>query len=259
MLTRQTARSEDALGDMDFKVAGSKEGITAFQMDIKVEGITLEILKQALAAARVGRLHILERMAAASPPPRSMMSPDAPRVGRTRIDPGKAGMVIGPGGKNIRSICESTGATNIQIDDVGNVNITAPSQSALDAALAVVRGMCIELEVGAIYRGSTVTGLTDFGAFVEIAPGKNGLLHISELALTRVDAVSDVLKTGDLVDVKLLEINARGQMRLSRRAVLELDGGIAPAAPAPAAPPSPPTPPPPRREPRVVVTRRPKE
>ena len=244
---------------MDFKVAGSKEGITAFQMDIKVEGITLEILKQALAAARVGRLHILERMAAASPPPRSMMSPDAPRVGRTRIDPGKAGMVIGPGGKNIRSICESTGATNIQIDDVGNVNITAPSQSALDAALAVVRGMCIELEVGAIYRGSTVTGLTDFGAFVEIAPGKNGLLHISELALTRVDAVSDVLKTGDLVDVKLLEINARGQMRLSRRAVLELDGGIAPAAPAPAAPPSPPTPPPPRREPRVVVTRRPKE
>lgn len=256
MLTRLGAHSEDALGDMDFKVAGSKEGITAFQMDIKVEGITIQILKQALAAARVGRLHILERMAAASPPPRSMMSPDAPRVGRLRIDPGKAGMVIGPGGKNIRSICDTTGATNIQIDDVGNVNITAPSQTALDAALAIVRGMCIELEVGAIYRGSSVTGLTDFGAFVEIAPGKNGLLHISEMALTRVDAVTDILKTGDLVDVKLLEINQRGQMKLSRRAVLELDGGI---APPPAAPPSPPTPPPPRREPRVVVTRRPKD
>ena len=259
MLTRLAARSEDALGDMDFKVAGSKDGITAFQMDIKVEGITLQILKQALAAARVGRLHILERMAAASPPPRTVMSPEAPRVGRLRIDPGKAGMVIGPGGKNIRSICETTGATNIQIDDAGTVSITAPTQTALDAALAVVRGMCVELEVGAIYRGSSVTGVTEFGAFVEIAPGKNGLLHISEMALTRVDAVTDVLKTGDVVDVKLLEINGRGQMRLSRRAVLELDGGIAPSPPAPASLPSPPTPPPPRREPRVVVTRKPKE
>ena len=242
---------------MDFKVAGSQDGITAFQMDIKVEGITIEILKQALAAARVGRLHILERMAAASPPPRATMSPEAPRVGRLRIDPSKAGMVIGPGGKNIRSICESTGATNIQIDDAGNVSITAPTQTALDKALAIVRGMCIELEVGAVYRGSSVTGVTEFGAFVEIAPGKNGLLHISEMALTRVDAVSDVMKTGDVVDVKLLEINARGQMRLSRRAVLELDGEVAP--PAPPQPPSPPpSPPPPRREPRVVVTRKPK-
>ena len=250
--------SEDALGDMDFKVAGSKEGITAFQMDIKVEGITIQILKQALTAARVGRLHILERMAAASPPPRATMSPEAPRVGRLRIDPSKAGTVIGPGGKNIRSICDSTGATNIQIDDAGNVSITAPSQTALDAALAIVRGMCIELEVGAVYRGSSVTGVTEFGAFVEIAPGKNGLLHISELALTRVDAVSDVIKTGDLVDVKLLEINGRGQMRLSRRAVLELDGEVAPPA-APQTPSPPPSPPPPRREPRVVVTKRPKE
>ena len=248
--------SEDALGDMDFKVAGSKEGITAFQMDIKVEGITIQILKQALTAARVGRLHILERMAAASPPPRATMSPEAPRVGRLRIDPSKAGTVIGPGGKNIRSICDSTGATNIQIDDAGNVSITAPSQTALDAALAIVRGMCIELEVGAVSRGSSVTGVTEFGAFVEIAPGKNGLLHISEMALTRVDAVSDVMKTGDLVDVKLLEINGRGQMRLSRRAVLELDGEVAPPA-APQTPSPPPSPPPPRREPRVVVTKRP--
>ena len=242
---------------MDFKVAGSKDGITAFQMDIKVEGITIQILKQALAAARVGRLHILERMAAASPPPRAAMSPEAPRVGRVRIDPSKAGTVIGPGGKNIRSICESTGATNIQIDDAGNVSITAPTQAALDAALAIVRGMCIELEVGAIYRGSSVTGVTEFGAFVEIAPGKNGLLHISEMALTRVDAVSDVVKTGDLVDVKLLEINGRGQMRLSRRAVLEHDGEVAPSA-APQTPSPPPSPPPPRREPRVVVTKKPK-
>ena len=243
--------SEDALGDMDFKVAGCKDGITAFQMDIKVEGITLDILEQALAAAKVGRVHILERMGAASPPPRGDLSPLAPRVGRTRIDPSKSGMVIGAGGKNIRSICDTTGATDIQIDEAGTVTISAPSQAALDAALALVRGMCIELEVGAIYRSVVVQSLTDFGAFVELAPGKTGLLHVSELALTRVEAVSDVVKPGDLVDVKLLEINARGQLRLSRRAVLEADGGVA------AAPPAPPTPAPaaPRRESRVTVTR----
>jgi polyribonucleotide nucleotidyltransferase len=241
--------SEDALGDMDFKVAGDADGITAFQMDIKVEGITLDILKQALTAAQVGRTHILQRMAAASPAPRNSLSAFAPRVGRTRIDPAKAGMVIGSGGKNIRSICDATGATDIQIDEAGVVTITAPSQAALDGALAIVRGTCVELEVGTVYRGVAVLSLTDFGAFVELAPGKTGLLHVSELALTRVEAVSDVVKPGDLVDVKLLEINARGQMRLSRRAVLELDGGIAPSPPAPA------TPPPPRREPRVVVTK----
>ena len=210
--------------------AGSKEGITAFQMDIKCEGITLELLKQALAAAHVGRLHILERMAAASPPPRGSLSTQAPRVGRMRIDPSKSGMVIGAGGKNIRSICDSTGATDIQIDESGAVTITAPSQAALDAALAIVRGTCVELEVGTIYRGVSVVSLTDFGAFVELAPGKTGLLHVSELALSRVEVVSDVVKPGDLVDVKLLEINARGQLRLSRRAVLEADGGV-PAAP----------------------------
>jgi polyribonucleotide nucleotidyltransferase len=242
---------------MDFKVAGSRDGITAFQMDIKVEGITLEILTQALAAAKVGRTHILERMAAASPAPRGDLSPLAPRVGRMRIDPAKSGMVIGAGGKNIRSICESTGATDIQIDESGAVTIAAPSQAALDAALAIVRGTCVELEVGTIYRGVSVVSLTDFGAFIELAPGKTGLLHVSELALTRVDVVSSVIKPGDLVDVKLLEINARGQLRLSRRAVLEADGGGASPAPA-AAPAAAVVPTPPRREPRVTVTRAPR-
>jgi polyribonucleotide nucleotidyltransferase len=237
---------------MDFKVAGSSDGITAFQMDIKVEGITIAILKQALAAAHVARTHILERMAAASPAPRGNLSPLAPRVGRMRIDPAKSGMVIGAGGKNIRSICESTGATDIQIDETGAVTITAPSQAALDGALAIVRGTCVELEAGSVYRGVPVVSLTDFGAFVELAPGKTGLLHISELALTRVEVVSEVVKPGDLVDVKLLEINARGQLRLSRRAVLELDGGIPAGPPAPATPPPPPAP---RREPRVTVTK----
>ena len=239
---------------MDFKVAGSADGITAFQLDIKVEGITVKLLEQALAAAKIGRTHILQRMSAASPPPRRTLSPQAPRVGRLRIDPSKSGMVIGAGGKNIRSICESTGATDIQIDETGAVTITAPSQEALDAALGIVRGTCVELEVGTIYRDVSVVSLTDFGAFVELAPGKVGLLHVSELALTRVEVVADVVKPGDRVDVKLLEVNARGQLRLSRRAVLEADGAVAP--PAPPSPPA--TPPPPRREPRVTVTRAPR-
>lgn len=243
--------SEDALGDMDFKVAGDRDGITAFQMDIKVEGITLDILRDALAAAKLGRIHILERMAAASPPPRSVMSALAPRVGRTRIDPAKAGMVIGAGGKNIRSICDATGATDIQIDDQGVVTITATSQAALEAALEIVRGTTVELEVGTIYRAVKVSSVTDFGAFVEVMPGKIGLLHISEMALTRVDAVSAVLKVGDEVDVKLLELTARGQMRLSRRAVLEADGGVADLT---TPPPRPSTPEAPRREQRVFRT-----
>lgn len=214
--------SEDALGDMDFKVAGDADGITAFQMDIKVEGITLEILAQALEAARRGRLHILDRMAHADPPPRKELAAHAPRVGRLRIDPSKSGMVIGSGGKTIRSICDNTGCTDIQIDEYGNVTITAPSQDALSAALAIVRGMTTELEVGVIYRGCKVTGITDFGAFTEVLPGKTGLVHISELDTKRVTAVADVVKVGDVLDVKLLEIKNGGQLRLSRRAVLEM-------------------------------------
>jgi len=241
--------SEDALGDMDFKVAGSADGITAFQLDIKVEGITLAVLEEALAAAKVGRRHILQRMAAASPAPRGSLAPQAPRVGRVTIDPSKAGMVIGSGGKNIKSICETTGATDIQIDESGAVTIAAPSQAALDAALAIVSGMCTELEVGAIYREVPVVSLTDFGAFIEVAPGKTGLLHVSEMALRRVEVVADELKPGDKVDVKILEINGRGQLRLSRKAVMELDGGVA----EPLLPPPTPLP---RREPRVTVTKR---
>jgi polyribonucleotide nucleotidyltransferase len=250
---------------MDFKVAGDAEGVTAFQcvllhltfatadlflrrMDIKCEGITATILREALEAARVGRIHILGRMSEASPPPRCAMAPHAPRIGRTQIDPSKAGLVIGPGGAGIRRICESTGASEIHITDKGEVTITAPSQAMLDAAMAVVQGTTAELVVGSIYRGVKVTSLTDFGAFVEVMPGKTGLLHISELAITRVTRVSDEVKPGDAVDVQLLEcvqrrtlpaihcgslpipapdpffrLNSRGQMRLSRRAVLEAD------------------------------------
>ena len=216
--------SEDYLGDMDFKVAGDAEGVTAFQcvphlpppsatsdplrlrrMDIKCEGITAAILREALEAARVGRIHILHRMAAASPPPRAALAPNAPRIGRVRIDPSKAGMVIGPGGKGIRNICESTGATDVQISDQGAVTVTAPTQAALEAALALVQGTTAELVVGSVYRRVRVTSLTDFGAFVEVMPGKTGLLHISELALTRVTRVSDEVKPGDVVDVQLLE------------------------------------------------------
>lgn len=227
--------------------------MTAFQLDMKVEGITVPILREAIAAAKVARIHILGRMARCTPPPRGALLPTAPRVGRTRIDPSKAGGVIGAGGKNIRAVCEQTGATDIQIDAEGVVTITAPNQSALDAAMACVVGSVTELVAGTVFRGARVTSVLEFGALVEILPGKVGLCHVSELALQRVENVASVVKEGDLVDVKLLEINAKGQLRLSRRAVLEAASGVPGLAahrPAAAAPPA--TPPPPRRESRIT-------
>lgn len=202
--------SEDALGDMDFKVAGCEQGVTAFQMDIKVEGITQAILRDALAAARVGRAHILGRMGACAPPPRGALSAATPRVGRLTIDPAKAGALIGAGGKNVRAICDATGATDIQITD-GTVSITAPSQAALDAALAAVRGAVTDVVVGTVFRGARVTALLEFGALVEMLPGKVGLCHISELSVQRVETVAAVVKEGDLVDVKLIEVTPKAR------------------------------------------------
>ncbi len=211
--------SEDHLGDMDFKVAGTREGITSIQMDIKIDGLDLEILREALGSAREARVHILDRMDEAMPGPRGDLSPHAPRIITVHINPQKIGDVIGPKGKIIRGIQEETGA-EINIDDSGAVTISAVDGAAGMAAKARIEALVQEPEVGAVYEGP-VKSTTAFGAFVEIMPGTEGLLHISELAHGRVEKTEDVVKKGDVVRVKLLSMDDRGRMKLSRKALLE--------------------------------------
>lgn len=209
---------EDALGDMDFKVAGDAEGITAFQMDIKVEGITLEIMRTALAQAKAGRLHILNKMLEICPKYRTEMSAYAPRIETLQIKPSKIATVIGPGGKQIRAIIEATGV-QIDIDDTGLVSIASSSLESLEKAKAMVFGLTAEVEIGRIYLGK-ITSIMPFGAFVEILPGKEGLCHISEFDRMRIENLNDYAKIGDAVNVKVLDINERGQLKLSRKATL---------------------------------------
>ena len=209
---------EDAMGDMDFKVAGTKEGITALQMDIKIQGIPMTVLRDAVAQARDGRLFILGKMAEAIAEPRKEMSPYAPRMYRLQIDPQKIGTVIGPGGRVIRSIIEETGCT-VDIEDDGSVFIGATNEESARKAIDIIEGMTKDVEVGQIYTGR-VTRLMNFGCFVEIAPGKEGLVHISELADFRVPSVEDVVSPGDEVMVMVTEIDSMGRVNLSRRAVL---------------------------------------
>ena len=209
---------EDAMGDMDFKVAGTKEGITALQMDIKIQGIPMTVLRDAVAQAREGRLFILGKMAEAIAEPRKEMSPYAPRMYRLQIDPQKIGTVIGPGGRVIRSIIEETGCT-VDIEDDGSVFIGATNEESARKAIDIIEGMTKDVEVGQIYTGR-VTRLMNFGCFVEIAPGKEGLVHISELADFRVPSVEDVVSPGDEVMVMVTEIDSMGRVNLSRRAVL---------------------------------------
>jgi len=211
--------SEDHLGDMDFKVAGTREGITSIQMDIKIDGLKLEILSDALDRARKARLHILDKMDETISRHRENLSPHAPRIITVQINPQKIGDVIGPKGKTIRSIQEDTGA-DINVDDSGIVTISAVDGAAGAAAKARVEGLVEEPEVGRIYEGP-VKSTTAFGAFVEIMPGTEGLLHISELAHGRVEKTEDVVKRGDIVRVKLLSVDDRGRMKLSRKALLE--------------------------------------
>ncbi len=211
--------SEDHLGDMDFKVAGTRQGITSIQMDIKIDGLDLETMNEALSRARTARLHILDEMEKELPAARRDLSKWAPRIFTIQINPEKIGDVIGPKGKTIRSIQEDTGA-EINIDDSGVVTISAVSGSAGDAARQRVEGLVEEPEIGRIYEGP-VKSTTAFGAFIEIMPGTDGLCHISELDHKRVEKTEDVLKKGDIVKVKLLSIDERGRMRLSRKAVLE--------------------------------------
>jgi polyribonucleotide nucleotidyltransferase len=210
---------EDAMGDMDFKVAGTEKGITALQMDIKIQGIPLEVMKAAVAQAREGRLHILGKMLEALDAPREEMSPYAPRMYRLQIDPSKIGTVIGPGGKMIRSIIEETGAT-VDIEDDGSVFVGAANEDSARRAIEIIEAMTKEVEVGQIYTGK-VARLMNFGAFVEIAPGKDGLVHVSEISDVRVEHVEDAVKVGDEVQVMVTEIDAMGRINLSRRAVLE--------------------------------------
>ena len=209
---------EDHLGDMDFKVAGSKDGITALQMDIKVKGITYEIMEQALSQAKEARLFILEQITNTLSEPRAELSPFAPRMHRIRIPIEKIGALIGPGGKTIRSIIEESGAT-INVDDDGTVTIGSSSQDSAQVAINKIEMLTKEAEVGAIYTGK-VARLMSFGAFVEILPGKDGLVHISELSNERVASVEDVVNVGDEITVLVTEIDSQGRINLSRRALL---------------------------------------
>ena len=210
---------EDHSGDMDFKVAGTSEGITALQMDIKILELTRDIMEKALEQARVGRLFILEKMIEAIDVPREEISQYAPKIITIKINPDKIREIIGPGGKIIRAIQSETN-TKIEIDDLGLVKIAALSQEEGAAALKMVNEIIIEPEVGKIYEG-TVVKIMDFGAFVQILPNVDGLVHISQLAEHRVNKVTDIVKEGDQIKVKVLEISRDGKIRLSYKAVLE--------------------------------------
>lgn len=209
---------EDHLGDMDFKVAGTREGITALQMDIKITGITREIMAQALYQARDARLYILEQMDETIAQPRATLKEHAPKIVVISINPEKIRDVIGPGGKTVKNIVAVTGA-KIDIEDDGRVHIASPNAAAANQAIKMIREITQEAQIGQLYLGK-VKKVVDFGAFVEILPGTDGLIHISELAPQRVKKVTDVLKEGDEVLVKVLDIDKQGKIRLSRKAAL---------------------------------------
>ncbi|GAV23498.1 polyribonucleotide nucleotidyltransferase [Carboxydothermus pertinax] len=217
---------EDALGDMDFKVAGTKDGITALQMDIKIAGVNREILTRALAQAKEGRMHILSKMLEVISEPRTELSPYAPRIIFTTVDPEKIRDIIGPGGKIIKKIIDETG-TKIDIEDDGRIFIAAVDKEAGEKALNIIESLTKEIEVGKVYLGK-VTRIADFGAFVEVVPGvlglpgKEGLVHISQLAHTRVKKVEDVVKEGDQILVKAIGYDNQGRLKLSRKDALPL-------------------------------------
>ena len=208
---------EDHLGDMDFKVSGTDSGVTALQMDIKIQGITAEIMSTALDQAKDGRLHILEKMNAVLSSGRDEMSDFAPRILTLKIDPAKIRDVIGKGGVTIRAITEETGAS-IDITDEGLVKVASVDREAGEKALKRIEDITAEIEVGRIYEGKVVR-LMDFGAFVSILPGKDGLVHISQISEERVEKVSDKLAEGDVVKVKVLEVDRQGRVRLSMKEV----------------------------------------
>ncbi|HEY0839421.1 MAG TPA: polyribonucleotide nucleotidyltransferase, partial [Vulgatibacter sp.] len=214
---------EDHLGDMDFKVCGTKAGITSIQMDIKIAGVTKEILEKALNQARDGRNHILGKMLEALPAARPEISKYAPRITTIKIRPERIKDVIGPGGKVVKDIIARTGCS-VDINDDGTINIASSDSVKVDAAIQMIRNLTQEAEIGKTYLG-TVRRVVEFGAFVEIFPGTDGLVHISELADQRVKQVTDVLNEGDEVLVKVVSIDRQGKIRLSRKEALKEAGG----------------------------------
>ena len=212
---------EDHLGDMDFKVAGTEAGITVIQMDMKIAGINRDILKEALEQARIGRMHIMNKMLEAISVPRPDLSPFAPRIITITIDPDKIRNVIGPGGKMIKKIIDETGA-KIDIEDDGRVFIAAVDREAGKRALAIIESLTADVEIGKIYKGKVVK-IMDFGAFVEVLPGKEGLVHISQLAEQRVGKVEDIVSVGDEIMVKVIKIDEHGRVNLSRKEALRAE------------------------------------
>jgi polyribonucleotide nucleotidyltransferase len=228
------AGAEDHYGDMDFKVAGTEQGITGLQMDIKIGGIDKKIMAEALAQAKEGRLFILKKMTESLPASRPELSLYAPRIITIQIPKDKIGGVIGTGGKVIRGIIEQTGV-KIDIEDDGKVNIASTDTDSAQRAIRMIEDLIMEAEVGKTYLG-TVTRLVDFGAFVEIFPGTEGLLHISEVADFRVQDINSELKVGDQIPVKVISIEPPNKIRLSRKAVLREQAGLPPLERAPRPP-----------------------
>jgi polyribonucleotide nucleotidyltransferase len=231
---------EDAFCDMDCKIAGTEKGITGFQLDLKLRGIPHSMMAEAVEKARVARMHVLAEMAKVLPAPRKELSKYAPRIETLKINPEKIGLLIGPGGKNIKKLVEESGC-EINIEDDGTVNIYSVAEEGMKIARDAIMGMTAEAEIGKIYRGRVVT-IKDFGAFVEFLPGKDGLVHISELANFRVKQTEDIVKMGDEIWVKCLGVDEKGRVRLSRKAAMaERDqemagkGGAGAPAPEPAA------------------------
>ena len=228
MLLTDIIGDEDHYGDMDFKIAGTQNGITGIQLDLKLKGISLEIVKSTLAQSREARIHILRNMLTVIRSPRKDISIYAPRLLQTKIEPDKIGLLIGPGGKTIRGIQETTGAT-IEVDDSGTVIISAAALDSAQAALDMVEGLTSSVQVGKVYKGR-VTSIKDFGAFIEILPGKDGLCHISELSDGYVKSVSDICKIGDEMMVKVIAVDEQDRVKLSRKAIMKDAGAPAEGA-----------------------------
>jgi polyribonucleotide nucleotidyltransferase len=220
---------EDHLGDMDFKVAGTATGITALQMDVKIKGLSEALLAEALEQARAGRLFILDKMLATIGESRTEMSEYAPRIYKTQIPPDKIGTLIGPGGKVIRGLQE-TYSVRIDLDEEGNVLVSSTDFSGAQNAISEIERMCKDVEIGEEYLGKVVR-ITNFGVFVEILPGKDGLVRLGDLAEYRVNRAEDVVSLGDEIMVKVMEIDAQGRVNLSRRAVLDGSTELAPIPP----------------------------
>ncbi len=214
---------EDHLGDMDFKVCGTRKGVTAIQMDIKIAGLSREVLTQALDQAREARVFILDRMLSTLGQARTDLSKWAPRITQIKVKPDQIRLIIGPGGKTIKGIIDQTGVA-IDVDDDGTVNVASSDSDAVKKALDIIKGLTTEPEVGATYKG-TVTRVADFGAFIEIMPGTDGLLHVSEMAHHRVEKVTDEMKEGDAVEVKVISMDRDGKIRLTRRELMPLPEG----------------------------------